>query len=159
MRLYFLLIILILVFKTGTGHAQNYLSLRVKDRTYRQFIPGKEISVTVQNGIYTNRVSGIIDSIGDDIIFVNGDKVYLQDVLKVHINRGSFNYRSGGINLMLAGTLLATLLYTNDREADENRPFYIASGILFTGGVAMFSYAVRTFSMNEKNKLMIIKPI
>lgn len=159
MRICTIVFALFLLFSFEGAFGQNYLALRRKNRTYKQFIPGHEISLTVRHGDYTRKISGHIDSIGDDVVFVDGEKAYVADVLKVRIARTDFNYYNGGINLMLASALLSVLLVTNDREPHENRPFYIASGVLFVGGVAMFTRAEKTFRINEKNKLIIIKPV
>ncbi len=151
------LLVFIFVMVLGTSClAQNYLVLRRNNYNYKQYFPGREITLIVQNGYFSRTISGIIDSISDEIIFVEGEKAYLQNIRKVQVNRKSYNYRTGGTNLMLAGPLLALLCATNDRDMRENKPFYIASGVLFTSGIAMRLHARRTLRIGDKNKLIVI---
>ena len=158
MRFYIVLFSIIFLATYNDCSAQNYLSFRRKGRNYQQFIPGKEITLKILSGGIKYKISGIIDSIGDNVIFVDGRAAYLQDINAIKIARHAFNYKSGGKNLMGAGVLLSILCYTNKREKKENLPFYIASGILFAGGAAMYLHGERTFEINDKNKLIIIQP-
>ncbi|RYD75558.1 MAG: hypothetical protein EOP53_16275 [Sphingobacteriales bacterium] len=159
MRFYTFLFLLFLLSFSGNCYAQNYLVFRHNNKSFRPYIPGKEISLLVQNGDFKQRIYGAIDSIGDDMFLVDGQKIYLQNVRSIRISRTTYNYKSGGRNLGGAGILLSILLLTNDREMNENLPFYIAAGVLFTSGALMYIVAERNFSLeNETNKLMIIKP-
>jgi len=159
MRFYFSLIfVLFFLAASIKAGAQNYLSFRHNNRSYRPYIPGKEITLFVENGSFRQKISGIIDSVGDDLIFVDGRKIYLQNIKAIRIIRTTYNYKSGGKNLAGAGILLSILCATNNRKRTENLPFYIASGVLFTAGTAMYIVAERTFEINDRNKLIIIKP-
>lgn len=154
-----LCILILLLFSFSLIHAQGTLLVKKGYKTKARFLPGKTISVEVENmdnSVYT----GIIDVIGDDYFVINTVVIEIKNVILLTIPRGQINYNAFGTNIMIAG-IGYPLIYLINGILDGSKQYY-SKGTLITGasfflsGWILKKIAYRKFNMTKKHYLRII---
>lgn len=143
-------------------HARAQTSLLVlekKGSNVKTYSEGMEISIRT---IYHQWFEGTITNLRNDSVFINGFPFHYKEIEALKKTRGSLNYETDGLLLMVAGggvLLLGAVngLYRQDKASTWYTPTsYITAGALLLGGYLLTRSRYKYYTLGKKYKLQFM---
>jgi len=137
---------------------ENHLILRKSYKNKHHYLTGD--SIRFKRNHLETPVIGQLEAIGEDFIVIRSEVFPISEINTVYFYRKSFNFKTGGSILQLAGP--AFLLMTGfNALINSIRPIWsrsnlITSGSLLAAGLVLPLFQVRKYKIGEKFNLRIV---